>query len=87
MTSETKEIINKIRQFIINNFPMARKKPILENDDLSDNALIDSLGIVNLVNFVEGEFGITFNDEEFLPENFRTISCLAHFVKTKQNSH
>ncbi len=87
MASETNEIRCKIRQFIIDKFPVAQQNHFLDNDDLLNNNIVDSMGVLNIVNFIEEEFGITFNDDEFLPENFQTISCLSSFVKAKQNGH
>ncbi len=87
MASETNEIRSKIRQFIIDNFPVAQRNHILDSDDLLNNSIVDSLGILNIVNFIEEEFGTTFYDEEFLPQNFQTISYLSNFVKAKQDGN
>ena len=85
MANETNEISCKIRQFIIDSFPAAQQSNFLDSDDLLNNNIVDSMGVLNIVNFIEEEFSITFNDDEFLPENFQTISCLTSFVEAKQN--
>ena len=60
MTNETEEVRNKIRQYIIDNIPQAHRKTILNNDALLDSDIVDSLGVLNIVIFVETEFGILF---------------------------
>ena len=78
-----KEINNRIRQFIINHFPRARQRWMIDDDSLLGNGIVDSLGVLDLVAFVEGEFGITIDAEELLPANFQSIASLTCFVKTK----
>ena len=51
--------------------------PLIESD------LIDSLGIFQVVSFVEQHFGVEVVDEELIPENFGTISGMARLVRSK----
>ena len=78
------EAINaKLRDFLASHFPLARK---VSNDDrLLGSGVLDSLGVLEVVTFVEREFGVTVNDEELVPENFESVSKLAAFVKNKMN--
>jgi len=45
--------------------------------------LIDSLGLMQLVGFLEEEFGITIDDTEVVPDHFRTVSAIGRLVETK----
>jgi len=67
----------------MNKFPIARQRCIADDDPLLDSGIVDSLGVVELVAFVEETFEITVSDQELVLANFRTISCLATFVQTK----
>jgi acyl carrier protein len=73
----------RIRNFILNHFPLARKRAMQDGDLLLANGIIDSLGILEVVTFVEQEFGITIADEELLPESFASVSSIARFVERK----
>ena len=73
----------KIREFIAGHFPLARK--VSDEDRLLGSGVLDSLGILEVVTFIEREFGITIADEELTPENFQSVSRLAAFVKNKMN--
>jgi acyl carrier protein len=58
----------------------------VDNDaPLLKNGLIDSLGILDVVTFVEKEFKITVFDEDLLPENFGSVQSIANFVQSKGN--
>ena len=75
----------QIRQFISDHFPSAHRAKLDNQDSLLENGIIDSLGVLDLVSFMEETFAITIMDEELLPENFQTIERLAKFVETKNN--
>ncbi|RMD65647.1 acyl carrier protein [Candidatus Parcubacteria bacterium] len=59
------------------------KKTVDPDEDLLTQGVIDSMGILQLVEFIEKEFGIEVNDDEIVPENFRTLNCLTGFVSKK----
>lgn len=59
------------------------KKSLDPDEDMLTQGLIDSIGILHLVSFMERQFGIKVADEEIIPENFRTLNCLADYVQTK----
>jgi acyl carrier protein len=75
----------RIRNFILSQFPLARKRAIGDGDPLLGNGILDSLGILEVVSFVETEFGITVADEELLPESFESIASIARFVEDKRS--
>jgi acyl carrier protein len=60
-------------------------KSVGNDEPLLKNGLIDSLGILEVVTFVETEFGIVVSDEDLLPENFGSIHSLTSFVHQKTN--
>jgi acyl carrier protein len=75
---------DRIRGFLASQFPLTRN--LSDQDTLLGDGIVDSLGILEIVSFLEREFGITVVDEELLPENFTSISELAVFVHGKLNS-
>ena len=75
----------QIQRFILDRFPLARKQSFDQATPLLDNGLLDSLGILDVVGFVEESFGISLSDDELVPENFQTVGHLAAFVAKKQN--
>ena len=80
---EERLIIERIRTFLVQQFPAT--KNIGNEDPLLKNGLIDSLGILEVVTFIESEFGIVLSDEELLPDNFESVHSLTSFVLQKRN--
>ncbi len=78
------ETRNEIRAFIIDNFMLGK-----ESDDFTDNAslldigIIDSTGILELVEFVEEKYEISIEDHELVPENLDSVINLVNFIKKK----
>ncbi len=51
-----------------------------DGDNLIVKGILDSLGIMKLVNFVEEGFRLTVKDEDVVPENFESIEAIASYV-------
>ena len=74
---------SRIKSFLAQQFPAT--KNVGNDAALLNNGLIDSLGILEVVTFLEKEFGITVADEDLLPENFGSVQNLSNFVQQKAN--
>jgi acyl carrier protein len=81
MSTQTSELI---RTFIIKKFPASRKKVLTDDLPLIESGIVDSLGVLEVVSFLEQNFGIKVHDEDLTPENFGSIGLLTQFVTTKQ---
>lgn len=81
--SKAQTISERIRVFVLGKFPLARKRGVKDADLLLENGIVDSMGVLDLVTFLENEFGIQVSDEELIPENFRSIEQIADFVNAK----
>jgi acyl carrier protein len=70
--------------FIRENFIMGRSDVILdEGVSLIDSGVMDSTGVLELVEFLESNYSIKVDDEELIPENLETIKNIVNFLKTK----
>jgi acyl carrier protein len=71
----------EIEGFIVNELQAGSGLESLRPDeDLLAADLIDSLGITQLVTFLEKNYGITVTDDQLTPENFQTIERIAALV-------
>jgi len=78
-------IEQQIRTFIVNNFLFGRAEALNDDDSLLGN-VVDSTGTIELVMFLQEQFGITVEDEEMIvPENFSSVKSLSAFVERKLN--
>lgn len=73
-----------IEEFIVNEITSGLELGSVPHDeDLLAADLIDSLGITELVGFLESKFGVTVADEDLTPENFRSVDSIVAFVARK----
>ena len=72
-----------IRKFIYDRFPLAKSRKLQDSSQLLEEGVLDSLGVLELVNFLQDEHGIPIDDEELVPENFASIDAIAAFVEAK----
>lgn len=75
----------RIREFVLKQFPRARNDGFQPDEQWLHTGLLDSLGILDLVNFLEGEFSFRVTDEELLPENFQSLHAVVNFVRRKRS--
>ena len=74
---------HKIREFIIKNLYYTEDNPIAAEDSFLETGVVDSMGVMELVAFVQSEFGIEVAQDEIVVENFDSIRKLANFVRKK----
>lgn len=74
--------IDAIKQYITNE--IINNKSIILNDDdeLLLSGLIDSLGVVRLIAFIEEKIGSTIPPEDVTLENFQTVSAIANYLNS-----
>jgi len=76
----------KIKTFIIENYLFGDDDGLEESTSFLDEGIIDSTGILELIDFISEEFDITIEDEELIPENLDSINNVAAFIGKKQTS-
>lgn len=73
-----------IRQFIFDNFLFDAAEEDLGNDDsFLEQGVIDSTGVLELVEWLEETFDFAVDDEELIPENLDSVNKLAGFISKK----
>lgn len=82
--TEAVEVEEKLTKFISEAF-LAGNRNIRINSGTSllGNRIVDSLGILEMIEFMEREFGITVEETEMIPENLDSIEKMTRFVKVK----
>ncbi|MBE0681809.1 MAG: acyl carrier protein [Anaerolineales bacterium] len=56
------------------------KDPLHDQDSLIESGIIDSMGVMTLLAFLEDKFSIQIPGDELLPENFESISTITTLV-------
>ena len=74
-----------IRAFIVERLaPATGRTQLADDEDLIDTGVVDSLGIFQLVAFLEERFGIAIADTEITPDNFATIERIEQLVAGRE---
>ena len=77
-------IRQELRTYILDEFPGESPTNLADDAPLRTGGVIDSLGTLNLVTFVESRFGIEVEAHEAGVENFDRIDDMIAFVERKQ---
>jgi len=79
------QIKEKIRQFIIKTSYISDNQ--ISNDIMIfEQGIMDSMGFISIIGFIEESFSISAEDNELLESNFESINAIADFVCRKQES-
>lgn len=74
-----------VRNYILENYLFTDDQNALSNDDsFLEKGIIDSTGIMEVIFFLESEFGITVDDEDMVPENLDSVNNLTAFINRKR---
>ena len=79
-----KNIEEMIRGYIAENFLFSNNGyPYADDVSFLNEGIVDSMNVLELVMFVEKEFGTQVEDADIVPDNFDSVSRLAAFVRRK----
>ena len=77
---------NRIREFIRETFPMPGDEPLPPEQSLFQAGVLDSIGVLSLVMWLEQEFEIVVDDDDVVPENIDGIGPLVRYVQNKRRA-
>jgi hypothetical protein len=69
----------KVHSYVVDRF-------LFGKDGHREQSLIDSTGVLELVAFLEEQYGFKIEDDELVPENLDSVNRIAQFVERKQLS-
>jgi acyl carrier protein len=79
------EIREQIRRYISENLLFSDDDfPYDDDSSFLKNGVVDSTGVMELVSYVEKEFGIVVQPHEVVPDNFDSVSNLAGYIQRKK---
>ena len=77
------DIREKLIQFFEENFMVELDEDFSDDDSFLENGIIDSTGVLELILFLEENFGIKVEDDEVVPENLDSINNIKTFIESK----
>ncbi len=81
------EIKQQIKDFVIENFLMGDASSMLKDgESVLETGTIDSTGVLEVVTFLESNFGIKVDDKDLVPENLDSVNNLVKYVLRRKNA-
>ncbi len=78
--------VESVRKFIVETFLYGEDGKIKEDTSFLGNSIIDSTGVLELVNYLEETFHISIGDDEMVPENLDSLSNIEKYLIKKLNN-
>ncbi|MCA9921097.1 MAG: acyl carrier protein [Anaerolineales bacterium] len=73
-----------LERFILDEIMLAESGATIDPDEsLISNGVLDSLGLLRLIAFVEEQFGIEVDDGDVIPDNFQSLNVMEKFLAGK----
>jgi acyl carrier protein len=77
-------ISQQLRAFVLEVFYLTDPDELTDDTSLIRSGIVDSTGMLDIILFIEGEYGISVADTDTIPENFETIALISAYVERKR---
>lgn len=75
----------QLRHYILENYLFTSDASALDDDaSFLERGIIDSTGIMEVIDFLEERFGVQVRDEEMVPENLDSVNRICRFLERKR---
>ena len=78
------DIQQTVRRFLLENYFFDDGEHLQEEDSFLESGILDSVGVLELVTFLEKSFNIQIKDEELVPENLDSLKSITAFLENKK---
>ena len=72
----------KIKNFIVENF-LFGERGLKDDEPLFESGIIDSLGLIKLLAFIDEKFNVSVDMSEIMIENFNTLDDIMETLKSR----
>lgn len=77
-------IKDQVRAFIVESFLFGDADAMVDDTaSLIENEILDSTAVLELVSFIDEQFGISIADAEIIPANLDSVEAIERFVNSK----
>ncbi len=84
--NNTADMKAAIVEFINQNFLMGTGSiKFTESDSFLEKGIVDSTGVLEMVNFIQANFGVKVEDSELIPENLDSVNNITAFINRKKS--
>lgn len=83
MTTTTKD---RVRQFILSMPQFSKDANLTDDLNLFEKGIVESVNAINLVIFLENEFGIQISSGDLVGDNFQSVNHILAFIDKKKRT-
>jgi acyl carrier protein len=76
----------KVRGFVVEHFLFGQGANFQDGASFLEQGIMDSTGVLELVAFLEENFGIKVSDDELIPENLDSVDLICAYLDRKRGS-
>lgn len=76
-------IAEQMREYLAKIAGRAEIDALGDTDSLVERGILDSVGMLELIEFIEAEFRVRIDDDEVVPENFESIEKIVGLLERK----
>ncbi|QYZ65146.1 MAG: acyl carrier protein [Gammaproteobacteria bacterium (ex Lamellibrachia satsuma)] len=77
-------IREELRNYVLDNYLFTDDQSKLKDgDSFLETGILDSNGVMEVIFFLEDEYGVNVSQEEMIPENLDSVSRIVKFVESK----
>ena len=73
-----------IREYLIKHGAAIDVEDLTDNESLLEAGVIDSASMVDLIAFLERDYGIIIDEDDMMPENFDSIDAITAYINSKK---
>ena len=80
------QILTRLHDFVEENFLYMRPDFELQSDQsLMGNGIVDSMGVMEMIQFLEEEFGVEVGDDDITEDNLGSLNAITAFVIARRS--
>ena len=76
------QVSQQLQAFVVNNFGLGAQDNIKVTDRLFEEGIVDSLGLLRIVEFIEDQFDITVQESDVTLDTFGSVEQISNYVIT-----
>ncbi len=84
MESSASSVRERVRKFITGTFYVPDPAQVNDSVSFLETGIVDSTGVLEIIGFLQSEFGVTVEDDEILPENLDSVERVAAYIARKK---
>lgn len=81
-----KDTQQELKSYIVDSFLFGDDSGLEGDTSFLEQGILDSTGVMELVQYIESQHGIKVEDDELLPDNLDSINLICQFIERKKGS-